>query len=143
MEFQKEIEAKAYNAGGGSFEVPAQNLIDFLEGKISATLNKNSCKIGTKSVNLADIFPKFISETLLAAFNEWKPEYPSYVSKAGLLLAPETRTSCAVRIKRTEAYESVNIKGLFPIGEGAGYTGGITSSAADGIKAVRSTNSKL
>jgi len=140
MEFQKEIEAKAYNAGGGNFEVPAQNLMDFLDGKTSTVLNKNSCKIGTKSADLTQIFPKFISETLKAAFNHWKPEYPSYVSEHGLLLAPETRTSCAVRIKRTEEFELVNIKGVFPIGEGAGYTGGITSSAADGIRAVERAN---
>jgi len=141
MEFQKEIEENAYNAGGGSFEVPAQNLTDFLAGKISGKLNRNSCKIGTKSVDLSAIFPKFINETLLSAFNQWKPEYPSYVSEHGILMAPETRTSCAARIKRTEEYESANVKGLFPIGEGAGYTGGITSSAADGIKAVEKQNS--
>ncbi|MFH1074191.1 MAG: dehydrogenase [Candidatus Firestonebacteria bacterium] len=143
LEFQKEIEQKAYDAGGGSFKVPAQNLSDFLAGRKSAVLNKNSCKIGTKAVGLEEIFPKFISETLLAAFNRWGPEYPSFVSEHGLLLAPETRTSCAARIKRTEGFESVNIKGLYPAGEGAGYTGGITSSAADGIKAVEKTNSKI
>jgi uncharacterized FAD-dependent dehydrogenase len=136
MEFQKEIEKKAYNAGAPSFEVPAQNLEDFLEGRVSSTLNKNSCKIGTKSVDLKQILPEYISSTLLSAFNQWKNDYPSYVSKHGILMAPETRSSCAVRIKRTAEYESESIKGLFPIGEGAGYTGGITSSAADGIKAV-------
>lgn len=138
MEFQKDIEKKAYNAGAPSFEVPAQNLEDFLEGRVSSTLNKNSCKIGTKSVDLKQILPMYISDTLLSAFNQWKHDYTSYVSKHGILMAPETRTSCSVKIKRTSEFESVNIKGLFPIGEGAGYTGGITSSAADAIRAVES-----
>jgi len=143
MEFQRAIEQKAYNAGGGSFSVPAQNLPDFLAGKTSAVLNKNSCKIGVKTVNLEEIFPGFINETLRAAFNSWKTAYPSFVSGEGLLLAPETRTSCAVKIKRTLQYEAVNAANLYPIGEGAGYTGGITSSAADGIKAVEQAILKL
>ena len=73
---------------------------------------------------------------LLTAFNKWKEDYPLFVSDHAILLGAETRTSCPVRIKRSEKYESVNIKNLFPIGEGSGYTGGITSSAADAIKAV-------
>ena len=136
MEFQREIEKKAFDAGGGSFEVPAQNLMDFLAGQRSAVLNKNSCKIGTKAVSLREIFPEFIGDTLLAGFKQWEKDYPLFVSKYGILMAPETRTACAVRIKRGEGFESANIKGLYPIGEGAGYTGGITSSAADAIKAV-------
>ncbi len=141
IEFQKEIEKKAYEAGGAGFEIPAQNLLDFLAGRASAALNRNSCKIGTKAVDLKTLFPEFIGNTLLAAFRQWEKEYPLFVSKHGMLLAPETRTSCAVKILRTGEYGSVNIKNLFPIGEGSGYTGGITSSAADGIKAVEKVNS--
>lgn len=136
MEFQREIEKKAYNAGAKGFEVPAQNLMDFLASRASTVLNKNSCKIGTKSVSLKELFPEFIGDTLFAGFKQWEKDYPLFVSKHGILMAPETRTSCAVRIKRSDNFESVNIKGLYPIGEGAGYTGGITSSAADAIKAV-------
>ncbi len=136
IEFQKDIERKAFNAGGGRWEVPAQNLVDFLCGSISVDLNKNSYKMGAVSVNMNEIFPAFVNETLLTAFNKWKEAYPLFISNHAILLGAETRTSCPVRIKRCEKYESVNIKNLYPIGEGSGYTGGITSSAADAIKAV-------
>ncbi len=139
VEFQKGIERKAFNAGGGKWEVPAQNLIDFLNGRISVGLNRNSFKMGAVAANMNEIFPKFISDALLNAFKSWKEDYPLFVSDQAILLGAETRTSSPVRIKRSERYESVNIKNLYPIGEGSGYTGGITSSAADAIKAVEAS----
>jgi len=72
----------------------------------------------------------------VAAFHQWKKEVPLFVSNQAILLGAETRTSSPVRITRNERFESVNIKNLYPIGEGSGYTGGITSSAADALKAV-------
>lgn len=136
IEFQRAIEKKAFAAAGGNWKAPAQNLTDFLTGRVSGTLNDNSFKMGTASARLGELFPKFVSESLSAAFNGWKKDYPLFVSEHAILLGAETRTSCPVRIKRDEKYESENIKGLYPIGEGSGYTGGITSSAADAIKAV-------
>jgi hypothetical protein len=136
IEFQKDIERKAFSAGGGEWEVPAQNLMDFLGGRISVGLNRNSFKMGAVAANMNDILPQFVCEALLTAFNNWKEDYPLFVSDHAILLGAETRTSCPVRIKRSEKYESVNIKNLYPIGEGSGYTGGITSSAADAIKVV-------
>jgi uncharacterized FAD-dependent dehydrogenase len=136
LEFQKDIERKAFNAGGGRWEAPAQNLMDFLGKSSSADLNKNSYKMGAVPADMKDIFPTFVIKELLAAFNKWKEEVPLFVSNHAILLGAETRTSSPVRIKRNEKLESVNIKNLYPIGEGSGYTGGITSSAADAIKAV-------
>ncbi|MDO8282666.1 MAG: dehydrogenase [Thermodesulfovibrionia bacterium] len=136
LEFQKDIERKAFAAGGGDWKVPAQNLMDFLCGRSSASLNKTSYKMGAESVPMNTILPGFINEALLTAFNHWKEDYPLFVSGHAILLGAETRTSSPVRIMRNEKYESVNIKNLYPIGEGAGYAGGITSSAADAIKAV-------
>jgi len=138
IEFQKEIERKAFNAGGGRWRAPAQNLMDFLHGRVTADLNKNSYRMGAETADMKEIFPAFIGGALLSAFNEWKEYYPLFVSDHAILLGAETRTSCPVRIKRSEKYESVNIKNLYPIGEGSGYAGGITSSAADAIKAVES-----
>jgi uncharacterized protein len=143
LEFQKEIERKAFAAAGGSWEVPAQNLMDFLCGRTSLSLNKNSYAMGAAAVNMKGLFPDFVCETLLAAFNHWKVDYPLLVSDHGILLGAETRTSSPVRIKRSEKYESVNIENLYPIGEGSGYTGGITSSAADAIRAVEVSLSKI
>jgi uncharacterized FAD-dependent dehydrogenase len=136
IEFQKDIERKAFDAGGGGWKVPAQNLMDYLNGSISVGLNKNSYKMGSASVNMKTILPDFINEALLTTFDHWKDDYPLFVSDHAVLLGAETRTSSPVRITRNEGYESVNIKNLYPIGEGAGYAGGITSSAADAIKAV-------
>ncbi|MFH1580880.1 MAG: FAD-dependent protein, partial [Pseudomonadota bacterium] len=136
LEFQKDIEQKAFNAGGGRWEVPAQNLMDFLGESSSVGLNKNSYKMGAVPADMKDIFPGFVVEELSAAFNKWKEEVPLFVSNHAILLGAETRTSSPIRIKRNEKFESVNIKNLYPIGEGSGYTGGITSSAADAVRAV-------
>ncbi len=138
IEFQKDIERRAFNAGGGDWKVPAQNLMSFLgEGKL-AGINANSYKMGSFPADMKDIFPGFVIEELLAAFNKWKEEVPLFISNNAILFGAETRTSSPVRIKRNKKYESVNVKNLYPIGEGSGYTGGITSSAADAIKAVES-----
>ena len=136
IEFQRNIEQKAFRVGGGNWKVPAQNLADFLASRVSEEININSYKMGSSSVDMKEIFPQFVSDSLLIAFNKWKEDYPLFVSKHAVLLGAETRTSCPVRIRRNENHESSNIKNLYPIGECSGYAGGITSSAADAIKAV-------
>jgi uncharacterized protein len=136
MEFQREIERKVFHASGGRWEVPAQNLPDFLNRTISKDLNKNSYSMGAVAVPLNELLPAFVSDMLAAAFHSWNEEYPLFVSEEAILLGAETRTSSPVKMKRSENYESISVKNLYPIGEGSGYTGGITSSAADAIKAV-------
>jgi uncharacterized FAD-dependent dehydrogenase len=136
IEFQREIEQKVFHASGGRWKVPAQNLLDFLNRTISKDLNNNSYTMGAVAVPLSDLLPPFVSDMLVAAFHSWKEEYPLFVSEEAILLGAETRTSSPVKMKRSENYESVSVKNLYPIGEGSGYTGGITSSAADAIKAV-------
>jgi len=136
IEFQKDIEKRAFIAGGERWKVPAQNLADFMSNRISDNLNKNSCKTGVAPADMYGIFPKFVCEALFNAFNTWKEKYPLFISEHAILLAPETRTTCPLRIQRSQAYESINTKNLYPVGEGAGYSGGITSSSADAIKAV-------
>jgi len=136
VEFQKDIERKAFHAGGGTWAVPAQNLPDFLNRKISGSLNKNSCATGTTAADMHEIFPGFINDALTAAFRTWEKTYPTFVSAHAILIGAETRTSAPLKITRSERFESVNIRNLYPIGEGSGYTGGITSSAADAIRAV-------
>ncbi len=143
IEFQRNIEKKAFIAGGENWKVPAQNLSDFLSGRISGNLNSNSYRMGAVSADMTDIVPEFVGSALLSAFNKWKEDYPLFVSDHAILLGAETRTSSPVRIKRSERYESINIKNLYPIGEGSGYAGGITSSAIDAIKAVESSLSTI
>jgi len=141
VELQKDIEQKAFLAGGGKWAVPAQNLLDFLSRKVSGGLNRNSCATGTAAANMHEIFPAFVSDALSAAFLTWEKKYPAFVSSHAIVIGAETRTSAPLRIPRNEKYESVNIRNLYPIGEGAGYTGGITSSAADAIRAVEAVMS--
>jgi uncharacterized protein len=134
--FQKEIERKAFMAGQENWKVPAQNLMEFLGGRGSEGLHENSYKMGAVPADMKDIFPGFVVNALSAAFAQWKDEVPLFVSPHAVLLGAETRTSSPVRITRNEKYESATIKNIYPIGEGSGYTGGITSSAADALKAV-------
>ncbi len=136
FEFQKKIEREAFRAGGGNWKTPAQNLRDFLSGTPSVSLNGNSYKMGAQSADLAGVFPDFINETLRFAFRAWETECPLFVGEDAILMGPETRTSSPVRINRGNNFESVNIRGLYPIGEGSGYSGGITSSASDAVRAV-------
>jgi uncharacterized protein len=136
MEFQKSIEQKTFNITGKTWKAPAQNLMDFLSKKVSTKLIENSYKMGLESVDLREVVPSFVSDMLMSACQTWKKESPLFISEHAVLLGTETRTSCPVKITRNEKYESVNTQNLFPIGEGSGYTGGITSSAVDAIKAV-------
>jgi len=96
--------------------------------------------MGLFPVDLGTLFPPFITEQLKIAFGLWKETYPAFISSHALLLGAETRTTCPLRINRNANYESMNTKNLYPIGEGSGYTGGITSSAVDAIKAVETVN---
>jgi len=134
--FQKDIEQKAFKAGGGTWHVPAQNLLNFLGETQANELNETSFRMGAVPYDLKEVLPEFAVTELLAAFDKWKKQVPLFITEEALLLAPETRTSSPVRILRNKNFTSRNIENLIPIGEGSGYTGGITSSAADAIKAV-------
>lgn len=139
IEFQKGIERKAFLAGGGDWKTPAQNLADFLAGRPSAALKANSFRMGAQSADLGAVFPAFITETLRSAFDQWRAECPLFVGDDAILMGPETRTSSPVRMLRGKNFESVNVRNLYPIGEGSGYSGGITSSAVDALKAVEAS----
>ena len=136
ISFQQQIERNAFVAGGNKWSAPAQNLMHFLGEASQNKLHETSYQMSTTASDMHDIFPDFVTKELHVAFQKWKSEVPLFVSENALLLAAETRTSSPVRISRTENFESINTKNLYPIGEGSGYTGGITSSAADAIKAV-------
>jgi hypothetical protein len=139
IDFQEKIERSAFESGAAEWFVPAQNLIDFLDDKMSENLNANSCKMGTVPADMKKIFPEFVIDELKNAFNFWKKEEPLFVSQHGILLAAETRTTSPVRVVRKDNFAATNIENLFPIGEGAGYASGITSAATDAIKAVEAS----
>ena len=110
--------------------------MEFLGETSSVGLNDTLFKMGVVAADMREIVPGFVADELVAAFVKWKDDVPLFVSDQAILIGTETRTSSPVRIKRNKNYESVNVKNIYPIGEGSGYTGGITSSAADAIKAV-------
>lgn len=133
MQFQKTVEQKAWVAGGKTQTVPAQRLVDFSEGKRSADLPKTSYKPGVTSVELGTVLPGFVYSTLQAGFKAFNKNMNGYYTNEAVVHATESRTSSPVRIPRDRStLEHVQIKGLYPCGEGAGYAGGIISAAIDG-----------
>ena len=135
MEFQKAIEQKAWQLGGNTQKVPAQRMVDFAQNKVSASIPKTSYVPGTTSVEMGQVFPGFLSQILREGFAEFGKSMRGYLTNEAILHAPESRTSSPVRIPRDdETLEHVQIKGLYPCGEGAGYAGGIVSAAIDGEK---------
>ena len=135
MEFQKSIEQKAWHLAGETQKVPAQRMIDFTQNKISSDIPKTSYVPGTTSVEMGEVFPGFLSQILREGFTEFGKSMRGYLTNEAILHAPESRTSSPVRIPRDSiTYEHLQIKGLYPCGEGAGYAGGIISAAIDGEK---------
>lgn len=133
MEFQKEIEKKAWKLGGETQTAPAQRLVDFTQGTLSTDLPDTSYSPGIKSVILKEVLPQFIYEALADGFEKFEQSMKGYLTNDAVVHAPETRTSSPVRIPRNDdSLQHVRIKGLYPCGEGAGYAGGIVSAAMDG-----------
>lgn len=134
MKFQENLERKTYEIGN-NYGAVYQNVIDFIEGKKTSGSIESSYEMKMNSYDLNNLFPKFMTDNMKAAFQQWgKNSY--FISKNVNLIAPETRTSAPVKITRDIKGQSININGLFSIGEGAGYAGGIVSAAVDGLKIV-------
>ena len=141
MEFQKQIEQKAWKLGGETQKVPAQRLEDFTHGKVSTNIPKTSYMPGTTSTELGDVLPMLIHQTLQEGFKQFGRSMPGYLTNEAVVHAPESRTSSPVRIPRdSKTLEHPQIKGLYPCGEGAGYAGGIISAAIDGEKCAEQIN---
>ncbi len=135
MEFQKAIEQKAWHLAGESQKVPAQRMVDFSQNKVSNEIPKTSYVPGTTSVELGQVFPGFLTQIMRQGFQEFGKSMKGYFTNEAILHAPESRTSSPVRIPRDNiTLEHLQIKGLYPCGEGAGYAGGIISAAIDGEK---------
>jgi len=133
MYFQKEIEQKACQIAGNSQTAPAQLMEDFVNKKISKNLLETSYQPGLCSVSLDDILPPQIAHRLRFGFKDFGKKMKGYLSNDAQLVGVESRTSSPVRIPRdAQSLEHIDLKGLFPSGEGAGYAGGIASAAMDG-----------
>ena len=129
--------------GGFCAKAPAQRLTDFLLHKESASLPASSYEPGLVQSRLDLWLPSYISKRLKSAFYDADKKMRGFISEKAVLIASETRTSTPVRIVRTKSGESVALKNVFPVGEGSGYSGGIVSSAMDGVKICTCVAQKL
>ena len=136
IELQRQLENKAYLMGGNNYDAPAQKVGDFLKGKSSEKLGRiePSFKPGIKLTDLTDALPDFCIEAIREALPAFNRKIKGFALDDALLTGVETRTSSPINIKRGKDFQSINTKGLYPAGEGAGYAGGIMSAAIDGIK---------
>lgn len=136
IEFQRAIESKAFELGGKNYEAPGQLVGDFLAQKPSTDFGSvlPSYKPGVHLTDLAESLPDYAIEAIREAIPAFEKQIPGFSMNDAVLTGVETRTSSPLRITRGANYQSLNIKGLYPAGEGAGYAGGIMSAGIDGIK---------
>jgi uncharacterized FAD-dependent dehydrogenase len=136
IELQERLESHAFVLGGSNYEAPAQLVGDFIAGKPSTELGsvEPSYKPGVALGDLALALPTFAIEAIREALPAFEKQIRGYSLHDAVLTGIETRTSSPLRITRNESMQSLNVKGLFPAGEGAGYAGGILSAGVDGIR---------
>lgn len=136
IDLQRRLEELAFQAGGGDYRAPAQTVGDFLAGRPSTALGEvtPSYKPGVTPTDLAACLPDYAVEALREAIPAFDRQIRGYARPDAVMTGVETRTSSPVRIRRGEDGHSLNTRGLFPAGEGAGYAGGILSAGVDGIK---------
>lgn len=135
IDLQKTIENKAFIAGGKNYSAPAITTIDFLNETVKIPLRETSYPFGVKPYPLWELFLEW-KDYFKEALKDFDRKMKGIISDEVILLAPETRTSSSIRITRGENGMSINTKNLYPCGEGAGYAGGIITSATDGLKIV-------
>jgi hypothetical protein len=140
LEFQKELERMAFDSGAdGTQRAPAQRLVDFSKSKNSSSLPTCSYIPGLHSSPLHELLPKSISQRLQRAFVDFGTMMKGYYTNDAVIAGVETRTSTPLKIPRDNAtLQHVEISGLYPCGEGAGYAGGIVSAAMDGQRVAHS-----
>ena len=140
MEFQRHYEELAFNLGGGDYKAPIQLLGDFMNDRVSTEF-KTVTPSFTRGHNFKDLrecLPSYVVDALKEGITAFDKKIKGYGHPDTILTGIETRTSAPVRLNRNESLESVNLSGLFPAGEGAGFAGGIVSAAVDGIKVAES-----
>jgi uncharacterized FAD-dependent dehydrogenase len=136
IELQRMLEGRAFKAGGGDFKAPGQKIISFINNKLDGGIGISSYKKGIVPARLEDFLPSWITNELREGLNFFNNKMRGFISSNGVLIGAETRSSSPVRITRDKSLQSISVKGLYPVGEGSGYSGGIVSSAVDGIRAA-------
>ncbi|MGB5419763.1 NAD(P)/FAD-dependent oxidoreductase [Algibacter sp.] len=143
LEYQKNLERLAFTAGGRSQVAPAQRLTDFVEGRLSNSLNPCSYQPGLNSAPLHSLLPKFIGGRLRKGFEAFGRKMKGYYTEEANVVGVESRTSSPVSIPRNEQLQHIQISNLFPCGEGGGYAGGIVSAAMDGERCAEAATGNL
>lgn len=138
VRFCERLEREAFLAGGRSYHAPASRIADFLEKRAPHGFGgvRPTYQPGVVPVSLWDALPPFVAEGVAGGIRAFSGQLRGFDMADGVLTAVESRTSAPVRITRTELGESVSLSGVYPVGEGAGYAGGIVSAAVDGLRAV-------
>jgi uncharacterized FAD-dependent dehydrogenase len=141
--WQRKWERAAYALGGGGYVAPAQRLSAYLAGKPGAPPGKTSYRPGVLHADLGTLFPPQIQAALRAGLRGFEQRMRGFVTDEALLLGVETRTSAPCRLVRGEDLQSPTLRGVYPAGEGAGYAGGIVSSAVDGLRVAEAICAEL
>lgn len=134
MYFQREIEKRAFKASGADYKAPAERVGDFLGAGVKEGNVNPTYKPSVKWTSLDEVLPRFVTDAMRDAILEFDKKLHGFASEDAVLTAPETRSSSPVRIIRDDITLQSNIEGVYPCGEGAGYAGGITTAAVDGIR---------
>ncbi len=136
VEFQREIERKAFEAGGGGWKAPAERVRSFLDGRPDTGAPVTSYLPGVRPARVRDYLPGWMADELALALKSFDRKMKGFIGDEGVLIGAETRSSSPVRVVRGADLQSVSLPSLYPVGEGAGHAGGIVSSAVDGIRAA-------
>ena len=132
---QHKWEALAFQSTGGSYAVPAQRACDLLNGRGSDGQLQTSYPLESRWAAIAQLLPSSVIDSLVRGLRLLDERWPGFAGDDAIVTAPETRASAPVRIRRSsQTRESTTVSGLYPVGEGAGYAGGIMSAAIDGLK---------
>ncbi len=143
IEFQRHYERLAFEVGGGGFRAPAQRASDFLRGRPSDVDLETTYLPGVTPGDLSRCLPAFVTRALRSSLRAFDKTMPGFAGDDAVLVGVESRVSAPVRIPRTPEGDSVGVRGLYPVGEGAGYAGGITSAAVDGMRAAEALLASL
>lgn len=135
--FQRKIEKLTFEAGGSDYTAPATRLTDFVAGRGSSTLpSRTSFRPSLQAADISNVLPNYVTDAIRHAIRRFNRQLKGYLTDDAIIIASETTTSSPIRIVRDETLQSPAISGLYPTGEGAGYAGGIVSSAMDGIRVM-------
>ena len=143
MEFQRAIERRAFELGGGGFRAPAQRLPDFALGRPSADAHGSTYRPSVAPGDVRAALPQFVGDAIAQALGRFERTLPGFAGESAQLVGVETRSSAPLRILRDSALASPTHPGLYPAGEGAGYAGGIVSAAIDGMRVADAILARL